>query len=711
MTSPRPSTSSHVTAPRDAWLLAALEREHLVTPGVLETVRRESTEWVASALLDAGAVAADVLASVAARAAHVPVADLDTVDPAAAQFVPEARARQYAALPLSATNRVIRIATANPLDLDAEQALGFIAGRQVEFTYALPTVLFERIGEIYRPERSLERLVQGLGGQATIAPAPPAGPAPSPTAGAEGPAVKLVEATIADAVRERAGEIQLEPSEQGLAVRYVVDGVVREVMRVPRDASGQVVRRLKVLASLDIADPLHPHDGRATARVEGKAWDLRVSTTPMGRFGEKVTVALRDPDQAVLSQEALGLWPDEQARLERLLAARSGVVLAAGPAGNGRRALLYAALVRLRDAGAAIATVEDPLERPLPGANQIEVNEKRGLGFAAGLRSALRQRPGAVLVGDLRDAQTAAAVWQAAREGTLVLSALRAQGAVQVLARLRELCVAPADIAALLRGIVAQRLVRRLCPSCAQSADASALPDGSRPPAGAERVAIRAAKGCASCGFTGYRGRGAIQEVLAVEGAVADALRAEAGDEALASAAQRAGLVTLWQAGLRRVWSGETTHEELVRVVGAPGAAPPPLPAEGPLVLVADDDPAMRALITTILHDQNFRTAEAADGLEALDQAQRLRPAVMLLDMEMPRLDGFGVLEALRRRLAGRAVPVIVVTVRDDPATEARCLELGAEDYITKPFQPSPLVVRTRAVLRRVGENASWPRS
>jgi DNA-binding response OmpR family regulator len=175
------------------------------------------------------------------------------------------------------------------------------------------------------------------------------------------------------------------------------------------------------------------------------------------------------------------------------------------------------------------------------------------------------------------------------------------------------------------------------------------------------------------------------------------------------------------------VWAGETTYEELVRVVGEPAraaAAVAPAPAAGqaaaveaaapapaPVVLVADDDAAMRALFATILKPQGFAVAEAADGVEALEQAQRLAPAILLLDMEMPRLDGFGVLEALRRRLAGRAVPVIVVTVKDDAATEARCIELGAEDYLTKPIQPSSLVVRIRAVLRRVGAQASWPRS
>jgi CheY-like chemotaxis protein len=246
-------------------------------------------------------------------------------------------------------------------------------------------------------------------------------------------------------------------------------------------------------------------------------------------------------------------------------------------------------------------------------------------------------------------------------------------------------------------------------------------------------------RGCAQCSFTGFRGQLAIAEVLPVEGAVAEAIARGAPVEQLVEAARRAGMRTLYGAGLRRVWEGETSYDELVRVVGEPARRPgaaeagaeavvvsvtaqvpgmavappralsPTAPGQpgaagpAPLVLVADDDPSLRQLVRGILTAQGFRVAEAEDGIAALDEAQRLRPDVMLLDMDMPRLDGLGVLDTLRKRLLGRSVPVIVVTVHNDPAVETRCIELGAEDYITKPIQPASLVARTRAVLRRVG--------
>ncbi len=723
---PRPTTAASVPkALRDAWLLAALEREHAVPLAELEALRKEAPEWVADAVVAKGLVAADLMATLAARAAHVPVADVSAAEPAAVQFVPESVARQYAALPLAATNRIIRIATPNPLDLDSEQALAFAAGRQVEFQYAAPQALFKRLDEVYRPERSIERLVGGLATRATVEPTGQA--KPGAALGVDAPATKLVEATIADAARERATDIYFEPVEQGLVVRYRIDGVLKEVMRAPRDVAGSVVRRLKLLARLDIADPRHAQDGRATARIEGKPWDLLVATAPVSRYGEQVTVRLLDPAAAAPTLATLGLWPDELALFEGLLANREGLVLVAGPRGSGKPALLYAALERVRAGRVDVATIEEPVAYHLPGVRQFEVDEKRGMSFGAALRSALKEDVGAILLGEIRDGETAALAWEAALGGRLILTALRTNDAASALARLVNLGIEAPRIARAVKGLITQRVVRRLCPHCAESADASLLPPAARPPQSSEPpVAIRKAKGCAQCGFSGYTGRIPLQELLVVDGRVAELIASGATADGLAQAGRRLGMRTVWEAGLRRVWAGETTHEELVRVAGEPApalpetAAPAPAPAPpvevaapapAPVVLVADDDPAMRALFSTILKPQGFVVAEAADGVEALDQAQRLAPAILLLDMSMPRLDGLGVLEGLRSRLAGRSVPVIVVTATDDAATEARCIELGAEDYLTKPIQPSSLVARIRAVLRRVGAGSAWPKS
>ncbi len=722
------SSVSAPTFPRDEWALAALEGAALLPAGAKDTIRRELPEWVASTAIKLGADETAVAAALA-KAARVPLAGLERIDPGAAHFVPEAVARRYAALPTSATNRGIRIATANPMDLDAEQALGFVAGRQVEFDYALPDPLMRRIEEIYRPEHSIERLVSGLGTTATVETAVEEIKVYDTGTAVEAPVAKLVDATIADAVHERASDVHFEPFDQGLLIRYRVDGVLREVMRVPRSAAGVVIRRMKVVAKLDVSDPLHPHDGRASARVDGKLWDLRVSSIPIARYGEKVVVRLLDPSTGIAPLSGLGLWPDELAAFENLLKNREGVVLVTGPTGSGKTTTLYSALDRIRSTGINVVTVEDPVEYRMDGVNQIQVNEKQGFTFATALRSVLRQDPDVVLLGEIRDEETARTAWQAGLSGHFVLSTLHTNDAVGSIARLVDLGIEPYKMASALKGVLAQRLLRRLCPSCAAPVAVEALPENARPPADFERpIQLLGARGCGKCAFTGYRGRMAVEEILTVDGEVAELIASGTLGEPLAAAARRAGMRPLFDAGLRRVWVGDTSYDELFRVVGetslrpsgeaaapavaVPAAAAPdeaePMAASleaasHPLVLVADDDPAMRTLVTTILTAQGMRVAEASDGIAALDEAQRLRPALMLLDMDMPRLDGLGVLETLRRRLIGRAVPVIVVTARDDPAIESRCIELGAEDYITKPIQPASLVARTRAVLRRVG--------
>ena len=729
------SSVSAPTFPRDEWAVAVLERATLLPPGVEDIIRSELPEWVASTAIERGADGTAVAAALA-KAAHVPLAFLDQVDAGAAHFVPEKLARQYAAVPVAATNRGIRIATANPLDLDAEQALGFVAGRQVEFVYALPDPLMRRLEEIYRPERSIERLVSGLGTTGIVETAVEEIKVYDTGTAVEAPVAKLVDATISDAVRERASDVHFEPFDHGLLIRYRVDGVLREVMRVPRSAAGAVIRRMKVVAKLDVSDPLHPHDGRTSARVDGKMWDLRVSSIPIARYGEKVVVRLLDPSTGIAPLSGLGLWPDELAAFEKLLKNREGVVLVTGPTGSGKTTTLYSALDRIRSTGINVVTVEDPVEYHMAGVNQIQVNEKQGFTFATALRSVLRQDPDVVLLGEIRDEETARTAWQAGLSGHFVLSTLHTNDAVGSIARLVDLGIEPYKMASALKGVLAQRLLRRLCPSCATPVAADTLPEGARPPAGFERpVKLMSARGCSHCAFTGYRGRMAVEEILTVDGDVAELVARGTLGEPLAVAARGAGMRPLFDAGLRRVWVGDTSYDELFRVVGetsvrpsgrgpapavaVPAAAPPPAaaaaPAEAepvavpleaaahPLVLVADDDPAMRALVTSILTAQGWRVAEAPDGIAALDAAQRLRPDLMLLDMDMPRLDGLGVLETLRRRLIGRAVPVIVVTAHDDPAIESRCIELGAEDYITKPIQPASLVARTRAVLRRVG--------
>ncbi len=641
---------------RDGWALSALERDGLLSRADADRLRGDQPEWVATPVIARGHGSAEQVTAALAKAARVPVADLDHADPSALHFLPEAAARRYFALPISATDRVIRVATANPMDLDAEQTIGFATGRGVEFQYALPEVLRQRIEDVYRPERSIERLLTGLSGDAVLGGAEEED---TETVGLEAPAAKLVEATIADSVREGASDLHLEPTATGLVIRYRVDGVLREVMRVPKAASAAVTRRIKVSAGLDITDPLHPHDGRASAKVDGRSWDLRVSSVPIARMGEKIVIRLLDPNSQHLKLDTMGIAPDERRQLDALLQNREGIVLVTGPTGSGKTSTLYASLEAIRTTGINVVTVEDPVEYRLQGVNQIEVNEKQGFSFAQALRSVLRQDPDIVLLGEIRDLETATTAWQAALSGHFVLSTLHTNDAASAVMRLRDIGIESFKISAALKGVVAQRLVRRFCPQCKVEIAAAALPEAARPPAG---VAAKLFKpvGCSKCSGTGYRGRFAIEEILTVTPEVAQLIGENATAPQITARARQQGMRSLWESGLQRVWSGDTSHDELLRVVGGPAAkaqpdeepAPLPAPTSGPLVLVVDDDPSNRAIAAAALTGAGFAIAEAEDGISALESAQRLHPALMLLDMDMPRMGGLEVLKELRGKLS-----------------------------------------------------------
>lgn len=717
----------------DAWLARTLE-----AAGVLSRVQADEvlsgtageTVWEAAVALG-GATDDGILGAIATRY-RIPVADLDRADPRAALLVPESLARKYRVVPLWADDRHIRLATADPRDLDAEHALGFMTSREVEFHASSPVRLQEKLDAIYRPEKSVERLLGRLEpSQVEAVIEEPAVDTRDPVLDA--PVARLVDAMISEGVRQGASDIHAEPEEGTTVVRYRVDGVLHEVMRLPGSAGASLVRRAKVFARLDVTDPLHPHDGRATIRVDGQQVDLRVSTIPIARRGEKVVIRILDKANLRSATGELGLSERERLLLTRLLGYREGLLLVTGPTGSGKTTTLYAALNQLKSGRVNIVTVEDPVEYDLAGVSQIQVNEAQGLTFASALRSVLRQDPDIVLVGEIRDAETAKTAIQAGLSGHFVLSTLHTNDAPSAVVRLRDMGVDSFKMAAVLRGVVAQRLVRRVCAHCSTALALEELPPDARPAAdwpGTPR--LLKANGCKTCGGTGYRGRLCVVEIMPVDEAVSRLIDSGATPDVIVRQARKAGMQSLWESGLDRMWQGQTTLNELVRVLGergqdgggAAGDRPSEtgVPVEGaasvasgdparppepdrtehprPKVLVADDDPQMRRLVRAVLERDGAQVMEAGDGLDAIDLVAQHQFDLIVLDMDMPRMDGLGVLEELGARVATAQIPVIVLTARSDE-TESRALDLGARDYLTKPVRPTALSARVRAVLRR----------
>jgi type II secretory ATPase GspE/PulE/Tfp pilus assembly ATPase PilB-like protein len=631
---------------------------------------------------------------------------------------------------------------------------------------ASPSRLVIRIDELYRPESAVERLLEGMTQydvQSLTDEVETTDMDLSTEKASERPIVKLVDHIIAEGIQQRASDLHLEMQESGLQVLYRIDGVLRQSMALPRAVGVPLVSRIKIMSGLDIADRLRPQDGRARVSVNGKRVDLRVSTLPAST-GEKVVIRVLDSSSTVLSLESLGLNPKDAERVSGLVALREGIVLVTGPTGSGKTTTLYSALRAIQARGVNIVTVEDPVEYKLAGVVQVQVNEKAGLTFASALRSILRQDPDVVLVGEIRDRETANIAIQASLTGHLVLSTLHTIDAASSVARLLDIGIESYKIGAALKGIIAQRLVRRLCVVCRALQTQPVPPRLERWfPAGSQ---LYRAAGCPECLATGYRGRLALMEVLLSDGEVERLVAAGEVTDRIADAARAGGMRSLWESGVDHVLAGLTDIEELLRVLEAPmehgarrreGAtltplstsvipetvapiveppvAPPPprrvTPQQTPApqsrtflsddvlelvddlkpsarksgrhtVLLVEDEAPLRQVLRELLERDGFDVLEVGDGAMALDEIDRSAPDAVVLDLNLPGLDGYAVLAHLRARPATVDLPVVVLTAKADEDNEVRVFESGANDFLTKPFRPRALIARLRALLRPV---------
>ncbi|GAA4825885.1 type II secretion system ATPase GspE [Sphingosinicella ginsenosidimutans] len=379
----------------------------------------------------------------------------------------------------------------------------------------------------------------------------------------DAPAIRLINSIIADAARQGVSDIHIEPYESGLVVRMRMDGVLRETLRMPPHVAPVVVSRIKVMARLDIAERRLPQDGRIGLTLGGKLIDVRVSTLP-SRAGERVVLRILDKDNAGIDLDGLGMTSAVNALFRDALAEPNGIVLVTGPTGSGKTTTLYAGLKLLNDGTRNILTVEDPVEYAVDGVGQTQINPQVGLSFATGLRAILRQDPDVVMVGEIRDRETADIAVQAALTGHLVLSTVHTNDAVGAITRLRDMKVEPFLIASTVRAVLAQRLVRRLCGECSVPAEAS----GSLAEALglAPGTSVREPRGCPICGNSGYKGRIGLFEAVKVDDTIRRLINA-GGDEAAIAAHAFARAPTLTQAARQLVVDGVTSPEEALRVV------------------------------------------------------------------------------------------------------------------------------------------------
>jgi type II secretory ATPase GspE/PulE/Tfp pilus assembly ATPase PilB-like protein/CheY-like chemotaxis protein len=736
----------------DEWLVHTIEP--LLPDQAVAALRQEASASPVSlweTLVQRKLLGDDQILGALSSRFRIPMADLGRAEPKLAQSVPEQVARRFNVVPVRQTDSFLEVATANPFDIDAEKMLAFATGREVRMLLASPARIQERLDEMYRQGDGVNRLLEGISGDFDVKEIKEEEiEVASAEEASQRPIIRLVDMMLADGVSSRASDIHVEPIEGGVAVRYRIDGVLRQVMKIPRNAGLPLISRIKIMSGLDIADRLRPQDGRARVSVNGEAVDLRISTLPAS-LGEKVVIRVLSQRATVLTLEALGMHEDERKAVKNLLSNKEGIILVTGPTGSGKTTTLYSAIRLIQSEGVNIVTVEDPVEYRL-GENivQVQVHEKAGLTFASALRSILRQDPDVVLVGEIRDQETAQIAVQASLTGHLVLSTLHTNDAPNAVTRLVDMGMEAYKIASALRGVVAQRLMRRVCVACRVSVT-EPVAERAAPFISADTKLFKAV-GCPECTMTGYRGRFSIVEVLTMNPELEHLIGKGTTADQLTTAARAGGMLSLWESGLRHVLAGDSTVEELLRVtdppqvipdrpvaaparparpartsraLSTPAAPPAPVPPAAPAsldfmmdmelideappsgrgigtcVLLVEDEETLRRVMKDLLEREGYTIVEARDGVEALDEVDRQAPDVIILDLNLPSLDGYAVLQQIRSRPATRHIPVMVLTAKGDEDNEVRVFELGADDFITKPFRARALSARLEAVLGR----------
>lgn len=535
--------------------------------------QREHGGRLGDVLLESGALSSRQLLRALASQYGQDFVDLDdhVLDVELIQRVPQQLARRHRAVPVLEADDCIVVAMANPADVLALDDLRNALGRQVNPALAEAEQIFAALDRVGLTDTRVQEAIQAAVGATPIVEESAEDDANSGDDVEQSPVVRFVDLLLSKAVQERASDIHIEPSEEDVRIRFRVDGVLQDVMSPPKSLHAGIVSRIKVMAEIDIAERRLPQDGRMTITSSGSPIDLRVVTVPTVH-GEAVVLRLLKNDREGSGVATLGFLPEQLARYEECFRKPNGAILVTGPTGSGKSTTLYATLEELRDPSRNLMTIEDPVEYRLDGVKQVQVNNKAGMTFPIALRSFLRADPDVMLIGEIRDAETATIAVEASLTGHLVLSTLHTNNAASTPARLIEMGVQPFLVTSSVTAVVAQRLARSLCVGCKtpivlseSEADAAEFPEHLRTTSG--EAEIYGAVGCQTCGGSGYRGRFAIHEVLTMTEEIAKLILANATSVEVERLAVAQGMVTLHADGMRKVATGQTTIEEIHRTI------------------------------------------------------------------------------------------------------------------------------------------------
>ncbi|HUW45842.1 MAG TPA: GspE/PulE family protein [Dehalococcoidia bacterium] len=483
-----------------------------------------------------------------------------TPQPEALQLIPEVMARRYNAIPLTISGRTLEVAIADPTDVFALEALSAQSRMRIKPVAATVQEIRDAIDFNYKAYGEIEKQISRVS-----IPAEETDEKLVVSAATDTPLVQALNLIIDEAVKARASDIHIEPEEDRVRIRYRIDGTLHDTMSLPLNVHRALVSRIKILGEMNIADHFRPQDGQFSTVTKGREIDVRVATAPTV-LGETVTLRLLDKSLATLGLAELGMLPDSLAKYEKMLKVPYGMILISGPTGAGKTTTLYASINSLDTHGRNIITIEDPAEYRFKNINQIQVNLQAGITFASGLRSILRLDPDVILVGEIRDDETANIAVQAALTGHLMLSSIHANDVAGVLSRLLDLKVEPFLIASAIIGVVAQRMVRRICPDCSHPVEAPLVEQMAyEKEMGEKQTEFRYGTGCKSCAYTGYLGRTGIFEILTMNDTIGMMVCNQASSSAVRERALQDGMISIMNDGMRKVKEGITTPAEVLR--------------------------------------------------------------------------------------------------------------------------------------------------
>ncbi len=719
--------------------------EYLVKIGIIDVdtlnkaleIQKSSKKKLGQILVDMGMADDLVVAKALGAQLKIPYGRINKVSipQNIISLVPAELAENHMVIPLKKDGNRLLVAMSNPLDLYALEDLRFFTQLPIDRAVVptgdiltaiakhYPKMDFEKdfgfrqemdddievIQKKDKPEKQLNELLD-------------LGDLP--------PIIRFVNSVLSDAIKLGASDIHLEPQEKSLVVRYRVDGIMKEIMNTARNIHAAVISRIKIMSNMDIAIKRKPQDGKAQVKQGGKIFDLRVSSLPTS-YGEKITIRILDPATAKLNPQDLGFSEKDLKRLTRAIHMPQGIILVTGPTGSGKSSTLYACLNHLNSPEVNIVTVEDPVEFDVTGINQVQINPAAGITFAAGLRSILRQDPDIVMVGEIRDSETAVTAFQAAQTGHLVFSTLHTNDAPSALLRLMDLGIDPFLVSSALIAVIGQRLVRKICSKC-KTPDVL-LPEHMeelQPYIGNRKdVHFWKGAGCEACQHSGYSGRLGLFEVLMMTQTLKNIIAPGLSSEALKIKAQEEGFQVMSVDGINKAIQGLTTIEEVFRV------APPEIiddshalimdpsvqeetPTEGDVlsasqssitavsptkILVVDDSVVVLKLLSHLLKSEDYLVVTAKNGIEALKLVSTERPNLIITDYVMPEMDGVALIKKLKSQMSTRFIPIIMLTVKSEEEFEVEGLCAGADDYLIKPVARKRFLARIARLLNRSG--------